>query len=372
MKNPFYIKEIPVDGAFCNRVKELHELESFAKSSTNVVLFSPRRFGKTSLTKRVQLKLNKQGYLTVFCDFFGVSSAEEVAARIAKSIYAMTHKNETIFSKALKFITAFRPVLESNPEGGVSFTVQPAFKKNGIDVITETMESLQKFISDIKMPVHIAFDEFQELTEIENSLSIEGILRQYIQQIPCSFFFIGSRRRLLIEMFNARKRPFFQSALNYQLKPLPAAEIIEFIVKQFKQNGKIILEEHAALIAQLVECHPYYMQKFCFLLYSQVDKKVSEKDVFNAYNLLFENEKFVFESILQGLSPKQISLLTALAREPVAKVYSLNYISVHNLGSTGSVQKNLNKLSLLDLVEKNEYEEWHIVDPVFKVWLIHR
>lgn len=370
MINPFYIKEIPVDGTFCNRVKELRELESYAKSHTNVVVFSPRRFGKTSLVRRVQANLIKEKYLIIFCDFFGVTSAEDIAARITKSIYTVTQKNENVFRKALKFLTAFRPVLESTAEGGISLSLQPAFKKSGIDIIAKTMESLQKFIADVKIPIHIAFDEFQELTEIDNSLSIEGILRQYIQQMPCSFFFIGSRRRLLIEMFNSRKRPFFQSALNYQLQPLPADEIIIFISQQFAAHGKCITKEHAALITKLVENHPYYMQKLCFLLYNQVISKVTDADIYAAYDALLENEKFAFEAILQGLTSRQISLMTALAREPTAKIYAFDYISRHNLASTGSVQKNINILSVLDLVEKDDSDTWHVVDPIFKVWLI--
>ena len=52
-RNPFYLKEMPVDAPFCDREKELADLISYATSNSNVVLFSPRRYGKTSLTKRV-------------------------------------------------------------------------------------------------------------------------------------------------------------------------------------------------------------------------------------------------------------------------------------------------------------------------------
>ena len=41
-KNPFYLKEIPVDAPFCDREKELADLISYAKSNANVVLFSPK------------------------------------------------------------------------------------------------------------------------------------------------------------------------------------------------------------------------------------------------------------------------------------------------------------------------------------------
>ena len=47
MSNPFYLQEIPVDAPFCDRGGELKELQSYAEAKANVVLFSPRRYGKT-------------------------------------------------------------------------------------------------------------------------------------------------------------------------------------------------------------------------------------------------------------------------------------------------------------------------------------
>ena len=370
-KNPFYLKEIPVDAPFCDREKELADLISYAKSNTNVVLFSPRRYGKTSLIKRVQSSLKSYGTLTAYCDLFGVTSVEEIAGRIAKSIYTITQKNEGLFQKAINFITSFRPVLSPSPEGGISVSVQTAFKTDGIKILEETMNSLERFVDDVDLDVHVALDEFQEITEVHNSIGIEGILRQYIQKIQCSFFFIGSRRRILLDIFNDRKRPFFQSALNYELKTLPGNDLIRFTIAQFKSAGKHISKEKASKISQLVSNHPYYMQKFCFFLYEEIDKEVTQKDMVAINQVVMESERIVFESILQGLTTKQITLLSALAREPTAKVYSATYMSQYNLGSTGGIQQSLDSLSKKDLIEKNHKTgAWVVVDPVFKNWLI--
>ena len=370
-KNPFYLKEIPVDAPFCDREKELADLISYAKSNANVVLFSPRRYGKTSLTKRVQHSLNSHGALTAYCDLFGVTSVEEFAGRIAKAIYTITQKNEGLFQKAINFITSFRPVLSPSSEGGISISVQTAFKTNGIKILEETMNSLKRFVDDVGLDIHVAFDEFQEITEVHNSIGIEGVLRQYIQKIQCSFFFIGSRRRILLDIFNDRKRPFFQSALNYELQPLPYNDLICFIIAQFEIAGKRISVENAAEISQLISNHPYYMQKFCFFLYEEIDKEVTQKDIVATNQVVMKSEQVVFESILQGLTTKQITLLSALAREPTGKLYSASYMSQYNLGSTGGIQQSLDSLSKKDLIEKDrETGVWTVVDPIFKNWLI--
>jgi hypothetical protein len=61
MSNPFYLIPIPPDGPLCDRAPELQELAAHARAKESVVLYSPRRFGKTSLVKRVQSDLAAKG-----------------------------------------------------------------------------------------------------------------------------------------------------------------------------------------------------------------------------------------------------------------------------------------------------------------------
>jgi len=53
MNNPFQPTGIVKDPAFCNREKEQRELEKYIESAQNVLLYSHRRYGKTSLIFKV-------------------------------------------------------------------------------------------------------------------------------------------------------------------------------------------------------------------------------------------------------------------------------------------------------------------------------
>ncbi|MBA7542888.1 hypothetical protein ES705_35213 [subsurface metagenome] len=66
MNNPFVLGVIPPGAPFCNRSKELKKLTSYSESNANVVLYSPRRYGKTSLTKRVQSILADKGFIAIY------------------------------------------------------------------------------------------------------------------------------------------------------------------------------------------------------------------------------------------------------------------------------------------------------------------
>lgn len=369
--NPFTLKEIPPGTAFCDRQKELSDLIALGKAAQNVLLFSPRRYGKTSLVRRAQDALASEGILTVYCDLFGVSSTDEIAGRIARSIYAITRRNESLFQKAIRFLTSFRPVLSPSPDGGISVTVQPAYRSEAMELLDTTMGALGGFIGDVPDLVHIVLDEFQEISEVDNSLAVEGRLRHHIQRMKCGFVFVGSRRRILLEMFNSRKRPFFQSALSYELKMLPREDLIDFIVSRFENAGKSIHPDFAAGIYDLFGGHPYYVQKLCFLLFNATKGEVTQKEITETHRLVLESERALFEAILRKLTAKQIAVITAIAKEPAKKLFAAEYMSRHNLASTGGIQRSLSVLTGEDLVARDPAEgTWTVIDPVFRQWLV--
>ena len=47
MRNPFRFGDLALDDAFTDRERELRELESDIGNGQNVVVFAPRRFGKS-------------------------------------------------------------------------------------------------------------------------------------------------------------------------------------------------------------------------------------------------------------------------------------------------------------------------------------
>jgi len=369
MSNPFTLGVIPPEAPFCDRSKELYELLSYAKSKANVVLYSPRRYGKTSLVKRVQSNIYAEGFIPIYVDLFGVTSIDCVADRTAKGVYAATKKNQPLFKKAIKLFKTFRPVLKPTETGdSFSIYVEPVHRQlSGMDLLDSTLEELGDFIANVKKGVHIVFDEFQEITEL-NNMQIEGIMRSRIQDQDASYFFIGSRRRLLLDIFTRRNRPFFQSSIIYNLDRLPHDDLVLFIMDCFENERKRCPEEVAKQISRRVSQHPYYAQKMSFYVFESTKTVAKPGYVTSAYEKVLEEERYFFEAILQGFTVKQISLLKAIANDPSLRVFSTEFLSKYRL-SHGMVQKALKKLSKFDLIEKNNQNRWQIVDPVFEDWL---
>ena len=62
--------------------------------------------------------------MTIFTDFFGITSEDNVAARLAKAVFAVTHKKELLWRNALKTFKSFRPVSKPDSEGVFSLSFE--------------------------------------------------------------------------------------------------------------------------------------------------------------------------------------------------------------------------------------------------------
>jgi len=372
MGNPFVLGVISPEAPFCDREPEMEGLANHIRNKGNVVLFSPRRYGKTSLVKRVHARLPESDFLSIYVDLFGVTQVEEVARRIAKSVYLALHEEESLLDKAkryLKAITTFRPVLRPAPGGGdVSVTIEPVEQGiSGMDLLDKTMEDLGRFIVNSPQTVHLALDEFQEITELAEP-GVEGLLRSRIQEQRASYFFIGSRRRLLLDMFSLKKRPFYQSAFFVELGPLPHDALVDYLGKQFESGGKHCPAAVAANISTRVRRYPYYAQKVSYVAFDLTRQTATEDIARQAYESVLQEEAMFFKANLQNLSLKQIQFLKALAVDPDASVFSHEFLNKHGL-SVSTVQRVLERMIQLDLVEKDEEKTCRLVDPLFADWL---
>ena len=175
MSNPFYTQVLPVDAHFCDRTVEIRELRQHALNGVNVVLYSPRRYGKTSLVRRVQAQLAAKGVLTIFADFFGVTSIDDIAAQLAHAVFTATRQRESFWKRALQTIRYFRPIIRPDEQSGFTVSVEIAsVNLQGIELLEQTMESLSTYIADSEVPVHIVLDEFQEITMLKEAPNREA------------------------------------------------------------------------------------------------------------------------------------------------------------------------------------------------------
>ncbi|MCL5674981.1 MAG: ATP-binding protein [Candidatus Omnitrophica bacterium] len=370
MHNPFIIG-IAKDKDFCNRGKELKELKKYAINGQNVVFYSPRRYGKSSLIQKLLKQLKTENFLTVYIDLFSISSREDFISKLAdgimKGIGAGT--NPRSFKDKLKNIfTHFIPSLEITPEG---INISVKFDKNTkLELLLEdVLKGMYNFISKKNLRACIALDEFQEIVQLKESKEIEATLRSYIQLYKnVSFLFVGSRRQILQDIFTDKNRPFYKSAFLYQIEKISQADFTQYIITKFKNTGKECSIDIAEKIWIQTDGYPYYVQKLSYLLWDLTEKTCNDNLLKQAYKKLIEIETTDFEGIWNGLTLGQKNLLKCFAQEPTSTPFSKDYMRKYNL-SAGGIQKAMTILISKDLIEKTKDGIYKLVDPIMAKWL---
>lgn len=368
--NPFSLGIISPSQAFCNREKEIADLTRHALNCTHVVVFSPRRYGKTSLIKQVMAMASAKGYVTVYVDCFSIITREDLIQKILSAIIASIGKNiaeGTVLQKTMNLFKRIIPSIDLRPDGvSISAKYDPttAFPY----LIEDIFQGLEKHIHSKKTRGLIVLDEFQEITELKESKQLEGILREQVQAITdMGFFFVGSRRRILQSMFNDRKRPFFKLALNYPIGKISKKELSGFVVKLFSQTKKICPLPLAEDLYDHVEGNTYYVRKLSHLLWDKTEKEVTPELVKEAKEELLEMESLDLQGVFAGLLMGEKKVAMALAKEPVAKPYAMEYLKKHNL-SSGGLQKSIKSLQGKDIIEQNDQGVYGLTDPLFGKW----
>src|SRR5689334_8661221 len=85
--NPFRFGGLALDEAFTDRESEIRELKRDALNGQDVVIFAPRRYGKSSLVWRVAQELVAGRVLVAQVDLMTAPTKEKLAAKLAKAIH---------------------------------------------------------------------------------------------------------------------------------------------------------------------------------------------------------------------------------------------------------------------------------------------
>ena len=370
MNNPFTMG-IATKKDFCNRKQEITDLLTHARNGGNVVMYSPRRYGKSSLIDRVFEKLRNEGFLTVYADLFPISSERDFVQILSTAVIeglgrgADPHSFIQKIGKVFKMIV---PTLEVKPDG-YSFSLKFERPDDTEVTLSDLMDGIYTYVKSKRIKLSVCCDEFQEIVELPESRKIEGVLRSKIQRHKeISYFFVGSRRRILTDMFTSKSRPFYKLAHLYALKEIAESEFVKCIVSQFKRSSKQCDNETACLIYNMVRGYSYYVQKLCIIAWDLTRKRCSPDIAAKAYKHLLDTESVDFEGIWSGLTMTHRAVLKAIATEPTSSPYTREYLAQHGL-SIGGTQLAIRNLMRRDIIEKDSENNYRVTDPVFAAWM---
>jgi DNA gyrase/topoisomerase IV subunit A len=133
------------------------------------------------------------------------------------------------------------------------------------------------------------------------------------------------------------------------------------------EKGKTISESQAECLCERVKYNSWYVQQYCFFLWSHTDKEVSQELLDNQLQLVLDTNEDLFLTEMDELTPTQIGMLKAIASGE-KHFNAKDVVETYGLGQPQSITRNKKVLVEKDLVEKH-LQDFSFVDPVFELWL---
>ncbi len=355
MDNPFKFGTLVDDPYFTDRTEELKRIDVFLHSENHLILISPRRFGKSSLVRKV---VKQSGRPFVWVNMQQVVSRDDFAVKVLKSVF-----KQFKFEKIKHILRSFRivPQISMDPmTDDMSVSFQPLVDER---VVFEDALNLLEKVSTPEHKLIVVFDEFQDVLEIDKHIDKE--LRSIMQeQSGLNYILLGSQESMMTDIFERPKSPFYHFGELMRLDKIPHQDMYDYL------NDRLLpITKNAADIADSIltftNNHPYYSQQLASAVWELIAISNSDKDIISKaivgivhdHDLDYERlwltfnktDQMVIRLISQGDNPVQSRRLP-----------------------TSTLTSAVKRLMKKGYVLKEEKERYLMEDPFFRQWVIDK
>ncbi|MGH9177392.1 MAG: AAA family ATPase [Acidimicrobiales bacterium] len=364
MVNPFRYSG-PVGAAdLIDREAETARLVDGAREGNNSRVVAPRRFGKTSLLRRVMAEMEGDGWEAVYVDFFGVVTLTDVAERVERSYTA------ALSGGAGQWFEGVRRALKPHVEVGVAgVRVGAEVQTPATTPLLDRLALPRRVFERFGRRVLVVFDEFQGVLTAQPNA--DAVIRSEIQHHgeAASYIFAGSQVGMMEALFTDRRRAFYAQARPVELPPLPGPATAEFIASRFTATGRDVGRALGPLL-DVAGGHPQRTMLLAHALWAatpeggQAGDELVAEVVDQVTTELLGEFSVVWSSLASG-QRRLLALVAANEDRPYSRTSSVG-------GSKGSAVRS----GLDALLERGEIERdpvtvsgYRVVDPLLARWV---
>jgi AAA+ ATPase superfamily predicted ATPase len=373
MDNPFVTKGYAGPEYFCDRVVETKQLVELTTNGNNMALISPRRVGKTDLIFHCfQQPEIKDHYYTFRIDIYATNSLRDFVNVFGQSVMnALKPKGKVVWESFLSMLRSIRSQITFDINNMPVWSLGLGDIENPMVTLDEIFE----YLSHADKPCMVAIDEFQQITRYADAPKVEALLRTYIQRcVNATFIFAGSKRHLMGEIFTSPSRPFYQSVLIMNLRPIPVEKYTEFARIQFSKYDKEIDDGVVGDIYERFDAVTSCIQRVLNVLFLKTlpGRRCTTDMVEDAINYIIDLLAETYSDLLDKIPEKQREVFMAIAHEGKARgVTGKTFIKKYHLQTVSVVTAAIRGLLEKDLITQ-EKDSYMVYDPFFALWLTNR
>jgi hypothetical protein len=358
--NPFRYSGPVGSDDLVGRDAETEQLQRTAEEGNNSRLVAPRRYGKTSLLRRLTEEARLDGWEAVYVDFFGVLTLPDVASRIERA-YA-----RDLSGPLARWFDGLRRSLTEVAVGAGPLKAEVVLTA-GTAALQDRLDLPRRLHERSGRRVLVVFDEFQGVLTAQSD--VDALIRAEIQHHgdAASYVFAGSHVGMMRELFGDRRRAFYAQARELALPPLPDAQVADFVEQRFADTGRDVGRGLAPLL-RLAAGHPQRTMLLAHSLWEQTPQGgTADESAFASAVVQTMGELLSeFQGVWSGLPTGQRRVLSQIA-DNSAGLYAVGGAG----GRGGSVGSALAALTGRGEVVPDPAARTgsRVVDPLLALWV---
>lgn len=302
-------------------------------------LLGPRRYGKTSLLRRVTADLEEVGSDTVWVDLYEVSSMADVAAALDRGLASTRGRLRSALDTMAGSLSIRLGVI------GLELSRSARERPDPGLMLRSLLQLLVRAAQD--RPLVLVLDEFSGIATVPHAA---GVLRTELQHHyrDLGIVFAGSQPSTMAALFSDQAQPFFAQADLVTLGPMDDDDVGAIVREGFAATGRDV----GAVVGRLVaaaEGHPQRAMQLADALWRAVpegdvasddtwDEALAEvrRSVDSGSERLFELMPAGHQKTIRvvasggsvyGRAAEVLSLSTGTARAAVAALVGNGYLA---------------------------------------------
>ncbi len=382
-RNPFRIHGVAEGDAFADRVNELERLtKSLTDAGSKLMMYGPRRMGKTSALLRAVDRVNAAGGHAFFADLSTASSAADMSNRILSAASAALSRSLSDFITELVKKLKLSITLTPDPATGLvlpglDLQVREWDADRQRQTLSDVLDALNAMAKRRKITIGIALDEFQEIGSFGGEKA-EWHLRGAMQRHHHLAYVLAGSREHLITRMTGPSGAFYKLVDKMLFGPIDTSLLAKRIDQRFRSSGissdkvgNFIVSAAGPRTRDIIQlsrvCHDR----------ARVTGRVSQPDIPAALQEIVAEDTDLYYSLWKRLTALKQNVLRAVAasEEGLTTKTSLRSFS---LGSSAGASNAASALVASGLLVRDDISTGKRVDtptryafdsPFFRLWV---
>ncbi len=348
-----------------DRDPEAEDLLALAEGGHSFRLVGPRRYGKTTLLRRVLEAAEREKMATVLVDLQDVLSIGEIVVRLERGydrLKGPIRRNVDNLFRSWNIGLALGG-------GGFTATLQRNPNVDAESVLLRLLELPAALFDRAGTSSLIAFDEIQDVLAVPGA---DGKIRSVIQhQIDAATYaFAGSAPGVMQQLFADPKRPLLDQAVPKSLAPLPLDEVGDYVSARFEKSGRNVGSALTPML-EFTRGHPQRSMMLAHYLWQRTPRGAiaDEGTWVSALDQASADSAPLMRAIWRALTANERRMARAIAVTTTPLYSEETAVAVGiKRASIGRALESL--VNNADVIQENGRHR--LTDPMFELWLKQR